>query len=400
MFTSVLCWLVATFYTPVFTLSFFFGRCCTSYCNLSTSLASNWNPHTRETNADDAMNDYLTEPFVTMQAEDTENGVYQWAYKMATEINDVTASHQDDLTKYAVNLPADKTAADITEGYVFEIKLNPNAKWQDGTPINADSYIQIAALGSEANPYGYTQITAENKETVVTVINTILSCLFCITDETEQANYLKEALFVDSGEKGAEADYDTTAGCYKADDYTINYVMESQIDYYYALTSFTSTWLVYEDLYEAGKDTTGALVTTNYGTSVETSMSYGPYKLVSMQDDKQMIFEQNENWYGWEKGEDGTLVSYTNYEVDGETKQRYRATKIVIDVMTDDAAKQAFLKGELTDWAPPPRKSPTTPLQNSFTRLTKPTPCPSSSTAVLTLLRPWTKPRATLTPSY
>lgn len=304
------------------------------------------------------MNDYLTEPFVTMQAEDTENGVYQWAYKMATEINDVTASHQDDLTKYAVNLPADKTAADITEGYVFEIKLNPNAKWQDGTPINADSYIQIAALGSEANPYGYTQITAENKETVVTVINTILSGLFCITDETEQANYLKEALFVDSGEKGAEADYDTTAGCYKADDYTINYVMESQIDYYYALTSFTSTWLVYEDLYEAGKDTTGALVTTNYGTSVETSMSYGPYKLVSMQDDKQMIFEQNENWYGWEKGEDGTLVSYTNYEVDGETKQRYRATKIVIDVMTDDAAKQAFLKGELTDWAPSAEEIP------------------------------------------
>lgn len=217
---------------------------------------------------------------------------------------------------------------------------------------------QIAALGSEANPYGYTQITAENKETVVTIINTILSGLFGITDETEQANYLKEALFVDSGEKGAEADYDTTVGCYKVDDYTINYVMESQIDYYYALTSFTSTWLVYEDLYEAGKHTTGALVTTNYGTSVETSMSYGPYKLVSMQDDKQMIFEQNENWYGWEKGEDGTLVSYTNYEVDGETKQRYRATKIVIDVMTDDAAKQAFLKGELTDWAPSAEEIP------------------------------------------
>lgn len=228
---------------------------------------------------------------------------------MATEINDVTASHQDDLTKYAVILPADKTAADITEGYVFEIKLNPNAKWQDGTPINADSYIysmkqllnpqmrnyranlyyagesavaggsayynagapiynpmvapygegeegdysydldagiesgmayvnvtsegmtlysmslsdlnsnyglgldeQISALSSEANPYGYTQITAGNKETVVTVINTILSGLFGITDETEQANYLKEALFVDSGEKGAEADYDTTVG--------------------------------------------------------------------------------------------------------------------------------------------------------------------------------------------
>ena len=113
-----------------------------TFNDYTTALANNWNPHTWETNADDAvLSGYLSSPFVTMQAEDTENGVYQWVYEMATEINDVTAEHQDDLTKYAVNLPADTAAEDVTEGYVFEIKLNENAKWEDGTPINADSYI-------------------------------------------------------------------------------------------------------------------------------------------------------------------------------------------------------------------------------------------------------------------
>ncbi len=419
-----------------------------TYNSYSTSLASNWNPHTWETNADDAMNDYLTEPFVTMQADDTENGVYQWVYKMATEINDVTASHQDDLTKYKVYLPEGKTAADITEGYVFELKLNPNAKWQDGTPINADSYIysmqQLLAPemknyranlyysgesavaggfdyyygggdayneaagaytmdqltkgedGQYVTPEGYkvylavdyalaTQLGGDTLKAYVegygekyfkldTWEELVALCddkgLVPLTDE----NYALFAPVTTGNPEWNETEADLpmyfvytvampamewdTVGLYKVDDYTINYVMESQIDYYYALTSFTSTWLVYEDLYEAGKDTTGTLVTTNYGTSVETSMSYGPYKLVSMQDDKQMIFEQNENWYGWEQGEDGTLVSYTNYEVDGETRQRYRATKIVIDVMTDDAAKQAFLKGELTEWAPSAEEVP------------------------------------------
>ena len=101
-------------------------------------------------------------------------------------------------------------------------------------------------------------------------------------------------------------------GLYKTDDYTIYYVMENPIDYYYGLTSFTE----------------------------------------SLQEDKQIVFTQNENWYGWEKQPNGALLSYTPYLVDGEHVQRYQTTKIVINVMDDDAAKQAFLKGELVSWAP------------------------------------------------
>ncbi len=420
-----------------------------TYNDYTSALANNWNPHTWETNADDAILGYLSMPFVNMQAEDTENGVYQWIYEMATEINDVTASHQDDLTTYAVSLPEGAAATDITEGYVFELKLNPDAKWQDGTPINADSYIysmqqllnpemknyranlyyagESAIAGGNGYYYGgsdalteaagaYTMdmltvgedgqyVTAEGYKVYLAVGYALATQLggnslqdyveaygdayfgmdtweelVALCDENglvplTDDNYALFAPVTTANEAWGETEADLpmyfvygvpmpevgfeTVGLYKVDDYTINYVMQAQIDYYYALTSFTSTWLVYEDLYEAGKDTTGTLVTTDYGTSVETTMSYGPYKLESFQEDKQMVLVQNENWYGWEEGEDGTLVSYTDYLVDGENVQRYRTTKLVINVMTDDAAKQAFLKGELDGWAPSAEELPT-----------------------------------------
>ncbi len=141
-------------------------------------------------------------------------------------------------------------------------------------------------------------------------------------------------------------------GCYKVDDYTIRYVTQTAIELNYFLTSCTSNWLVHKATYEAGYDTTGDLKTTNYNTSLETTMSYGPYKIESLETDKQIVFTQNENWYDWETI-DGQLVSVTDFQVDGEYVQQYQTTKVVIDVIADTAAvKQAFLKGELDDWAP------------------------------------------------
>ena len=417
-----------------------------TYNSYTTALGSNWNPHTWETSADDSMLGYVSSPFCTMQALDTENGVYQWIYEMATEIIDVTADYQGDLTKYNVTLPAGVAdASEVTSGYVYQIKLNPNAAWENGEAINADDYIYsmqqllnpkmhnyranlyvsgesalagaynyynsgaplyapiVPAYGSDeepdysfdwnaalaegnlylnvsttgmtlasytlddlvnyynggvgaeyytaiadaANVYGYTLITADNLETAKNLVTNALAPFGLeYSDEL-----FMECLFYISG-YGDEYTYDTV-GCYKVDDYTINYVCQTQLDINYFLTSCTSTWLVYEELYEAGKDTSGELVTTNYGTSVETTMSYGPYRLSDLQKDKQVIYVQNENWYDWEKQEDGSLLSFTDYTVDGkENVQRYQTTKIVINVMDEAAAKQAFLKGELTSWAP------------------------------------------------
>ena len=397
-----------------------------TYNSYSTALGNNWNPHTWETNADDTILTYLSTPLASMVAMDTVNGVYQWTFLAATDVVDVTAEHQDDLTKYPVKLPEGATADTITEGYVYEIRLNPDMKWEDGTPITADDYIysmqqllnpdmqnyrsNLYWSGESAVAGGNAYYNA-NKETVYKDLaslgyasvadalaagQTVLIDVWdfygasgytdadgnecpqyvSVTDETVYDREAKDDAFSGAAiwegyqaylEVGcdyasdvvigvANENYGATfdvVGCYKVDDYTIRYVNEAYIERNYFLGSMTSNWLVNEDLYEAGKETSGSLVTTNYNSTKDTTMSYGPYKIESLQDGKQIVFVQNENWYGYQKDENGKLYALTPYEVDGEHVTWYQTQKIVIDVMTDDAAKQAFLKGELNAWTPP-----------------------------------------------
>ena len=436
-----------------------------TYNSYASALGTNWNPHTWETSADSSIAGYLEMPLVTMQALDTENGVYQWIYEMATSITDVTATHQSDLTKYGSTLPENedgttKAATEVTEGYVFEIKLNPNAKWQNGDVINADSYIYsmekllnskmrnyranlyydaesalAGAMGyfnSEApiyspvvtypaddpvysvdpaetqtyisltavptfapytfktlcedygivskatydalaeltNSYGYIPVNEENMELIMKGV-----VEYCggfnfgpdVTPEMAAEEYFDEFTFYVSG-VGDKVEWDTV-GLYKVDDYTINYVCQTQIDYNYFLTSCTSNWLVHPSTYEATMEEEAGLTITKYGTSKETSMSYGPYMMETFEDDKQVVFVQNPNWYGWEKTESGYLYSMTPYEVDGEHRQRYQTTKIVIDVMTTEVAYQKFLKGELMDYAPTPEELTEYTLSDRLTRV-------------------------------
>ena len=417
-----------------------------TYYTYGTSLALDWNPHTWQTSAEsNLLGLYLTSPFVTMQAKDTEDGVYQWVFEMATAINDVTADHQDDLTKYKVELGG-KDPSEVTEGYVYEFVLNEKACWQDGTPINADSYVyslkamldpamknyrannyysgdsaiagaydyyfagsvanndngatnayKFADLvkgedGTYATPEGYPvfwgvayalewlqgdtlkdyveaygdqyfgmetwdALAAQiDEEGLVPVTDETYAQIAGVTTTNSAWNESEDDLYgymVYKVEMPV-VDFDVV-GFYKVDDYRFNMVYANAMPSYEECLYYNGDWpwLVYEPIYEANKDTTGKLVTTSYNNNAENTMSYGPYKLESFQADKQMVLVRNENWYGWEKAEDGSLVSYTGYEVNGEHVQRYQTTKVVIDVMTDDAAKQAFLKGELLDWAPP-----------------------------------------------
>ena len=410
-----------------------------TYKTATTALGSNWNPHAWETSADDSMLGYISSPFVDMSIKDSEKGVYQWVFEMATAVTDVTAANQGDLIKYPVNLPDGKTATDITEGYVFEIKLNPNAKWENGEKITADDYVESfkrlldpAMKNYRANLYydgesavaggaeyyyagsyaeleapaldslvkdadgtyktadgqkvwipttaglswlgGYSLATyvgaygadyfgveafealsemadadgnvALTDESLALIVEVITAVPAWGESEADAVNYIKYHKYY------AECEYDDVVGMYKVDDYTIRYVCDTYLGYNYFLTSLTSTWLVYVPLYDQLKDTTGDLVTTTYGTSMETTMSYGTYKMASLEKGKQVVYVRNENWYGWEKDANGNLVSYTNFEVDGAKRMQYKTTKIVIDVMDENAMRQTFLKGELSDWAP------------------------------------------------
>ena len=421
-----------------------------TYHSYSSSLGSNWNPHTWETNADDSISGYITSPLVDMSIKNSKTGEYQWVFEMAESVTDVTATHQDDLTKYASTLPSGVTdASTVKEGYVFEIKLNKNAKWQNGEAINAETYVTSMKLllspkmkNYRANTYltgdsalagakeyyyqgwnygdatnAYEHYDAANDEKLI----------FHWKQENSTKTYMLNWVYENYGDYIGTASYPTlldffangfggtftkdnafyesmdgksikdikaneemkaaweelvgfwneseddtlqlvateyekpavdwnTVGIYKVDDYTFNYVLQTYEDKDYFMTSLTSNWLVYEPLYTKLYDESGKLTTTKYDTSLETTMGYGPYKLSSFQAGKQMVFVQNENWYGYQKDEKGKLVSYTQFLVDGKKVQQYQTDKIVVDVMNDDTAKQKFMKGELDDWAPLPEE--------------------------------------------
>ena len=413
-----------------------------TYHTSMTALGNNWNPHAWEMSNEDTMMSYVLAPLATMSIEDSINGVYQWIYVAADSVTDVTAEHQDDLTKYNVILPEGQTAEETEKGFVFEIKLNPDMKWENGDIINADSYIysmkalldpamknyraNLYIAGESAvaggNEYYYSGSTAwldcasayrmadllvaedgtyttpdgnvvmfsvagglewlggnsladyvgsygdamfdvasfealqaladENGNVAVNdeTIDLLTKVITFSADWGETADNVADYLVY--GQTFDEVDYDETVGCYKVDEYTIRYVTKTALDINYFLTSCASNWLVHEGLYEAGKDTSGKLVTTDYCTSKETTMSCGPYRIESLQPGKQLVYVKNENYYLFSQDESGRYVGYTEYLVDGESVEAYQADRVVYDVMDVDATKQAFLKGQLSEWTP------------------------------------------------
>ena len=90
----------------------------------------NWNPHSWETNADNIFAAYCEMGLVDVTI--GKDGGYEWCYEMADSIEDITKDFAD---KEKWGIGADET------NRVWQIKLNKDAKWDDGTPINADTYV-------------------------------------------------------------------------------------------------------------------------------------------------------------------------------------------------------------------------------------------------------------------
>ncbi|MGI5900837.1 MAG: ABC transporter substrate-binding protein, partial [Christensenellales bacterium] len=450
-----------------------------TYRAYTTALASNWNPHSWETNADNSVLDYLSEGFVNLAPKNTQAGEYQWVFDMAESITDVTKDSADILATFhsdAFETAAeaqtwiDELGEDNPGQIVYQIKLREGLKWEDGTPINADSFVKSADLlldpdmknyranlyvagesaiaGALGRFYSDSLVYVDNlthgnfavlslddlelvggkyvqknshygvffgmNHSVIALDGDTLKYYVdnyapyfpqdvwaamlehVITDETDPHAYelelnettmplieqffAQQAAFNFGGLEGwqfflfveelfPEKSFDTV-GLFKetsdATGLTFNYVMATPLDESQAFVSFTSTWLVHEATYNAHKDTTGELATTSYGTSVATTKSYGPYKLQTLEAAKQMVLVRNENWHGWTKDEKGKLSSTTLFEVDGEVRPQYQATRVVIDVLDDAAAKQKFLAGELSSYAPTASELPEYTLSDSL----------------------------------
>jgi ABC-type transport system substrate-binding protein len=261
---------------------------------------TNWNPHTWEMNNDTYIPSYCEMGLVDL-AKKSGAEEYEFVYEMATNISDVTA--EDDyqqsafMTKWGVK--AGQT------GRVWKIDLNQSAKWEDGTVINADSY--VASMKEDLDP------AMQNYRAQV-----------YYTGDIEIAgahNYFNGA-----------GDWDSV-GLLKTGDYSLLYITANEVTPFYFKTNVTSNWLVYTSLYDSLKKTTGNLTATTYGTSASTYKSFGPYKLVSFEKDKQIKFARNDNWYGWK---------------DGKHDGQYKTTNITCDIIPQHAtALLSFQQGDL-----------------------------------------------------
>ena len=129
-------------------------------------------------------------------------------------------------------------------------------------------------------------------------------------------------------------------GLQKIDDYTIDVIIEQELENadFYVPYHLSSTWLVNKTLYEASWTTNADGTKSNlYGKTVANTISYGPYKLDSYEEDKQLKFSRNDQWYGW---------TDEAHVVNG--KRLYQTTNIQIDVIEKhESALLAFKKGQI-----------------------------------------------------
>ena len=293
------------------------------YRGYTSALGNNWNPHTWETSADKSVLDYLTTPLVSVLPYGRD-GDFRWSYDMAEEVRYVTAEAREDLLKYGSQLPEGKRIEEVDSGYVYEIKLREGLSFEDGTQITAESFVRSMELCLDPR--------FKNGRA-----NTYLSGEAAIAGAKECFDGVSDF---------------SSVGIYATGEGSFRYVTRAFIEMDYFLSSLTSSWLVNEEMYLRGVSKTGELYSTDYGTSVTTTSSYGPYKLVSHQGEKEMVFERNEAWFGWERDEQDRLVSHVDLGGDEGVIEQYMTTKIVINVIDSSTAKQLFERGELTEWTP------------------------------------------------
>ena len=411
---------------PGYTVETFEGSF--TYNDAVTVLSTNWNPHTTKTTDESYPTEFISSGLYSFIFNDEMNKVEgKEPYEGYKIIPEMAADFPVDVTDEIKSQDGNKYSIpeSATTGYAYKIKLNSDAKWENGEAITADTYVysmrellnpklknyrasdyysgslSIAgaefyanqgqtvaispdrvieneglsdldaflakygkmkayvnwkySLGDTYDPVSGKWIgTAEDKLVKTNITVSEMLRLF------HQVLVEREGLDVETAKSyfSSEISIDWTypesfsfdnVGIFKSDDYEITLVFDKSIAGFNLLYSLSGNWLVYEGLYEAGKSKvqgSADLYITNYGTSKETTMSYGPYKLTGLVEKSSMTFEKNGNWYGYSDGK-----HIYKDPVDGKVYPMYQTTKIFTRVVEKaETRKLMFLKGELMEY--------------------------------------------------
>ncbi len=126
-------------------------------------------------------------------------------------------------------------------------------------------------------------------------------------------------------------------GYFAKDDHTLVLALTKPLTGFYLNYALCSNMnLVHIPTYDKCTSVTDGVYSNSYGTSVDTYVGYGPYKLTDFLADSNMAFARNEFWHGY---------------FEEEHKGQYQTTNITYKQVSEASTRlEMFLKGELESY--------------------------------------------------
>lgn len=355
------------------------GTDCYTYRDWVETMPVNWNPQSWTSREEENILALTNPGLYAVTPAENENGYTLQPEMAASAPVDVTGQYAGNGT-YGV-------PGSAQSGYAYRIDLNPRAAWDDGTVINADTYLYSLRqmLSSEAkhsrapmfwngllcisNAWDYYMQDMVGQVTYRTLADAGYASVAEARNDGVTNLYLDMDGFwgLDCGWKslddstlirdeavpaGREEDlisasylyrnYLADGNSYSAYQTSFIGIRQSRI----AETAFEEVGILKTGEYQItlvlGRPlsaealqwalTTGWLVQEKYygegyATTVETSPSCGPYRLTVLEEDFYRL-ERNENWYGFTDGNhrrqyQATAVEYTRFETEAQAREAF-----------------------------------------------------------------------------
>lgn len=234
-----------------------------TYRTAVSEFPTNWSPALAATDADADLIRYLTVPLFAFDYNENRDRCVIKICAAAGEPADVTADY---VGRWGIR------AGDTCR--VWRIPLREDVTWEDGTPITSHDYISSARLLLDP-----------------AAKNTRAGLFFASSFKIVNAKKYYDSDGTDRRTEFSEVGFAAPS------DYELVIALEKPLDGAALRYALTESWLLKEDLYVSCESVIDGIYTNTYGTSVETTASCGPYKLVSFQKDQEYVLERNEYYF-------------------------------------------------------------------------------------------------------
>lgn len=285
---------------------------------------------------------------------------YLYAGQHGYAENMISENYADEEYVAVADMEVDADGYFLVDGKDIAINLGDGGNWGDPLAVyyqagyaelfvkdGVDLYVEVLSPAADDN--NYVRVNQEIYEAlshIIAALHGYESADAYAADAGEYA-YLEWEEFCYYGEDFAAMDF-SGVGIVKTGEYELVYIYTNPIENpdYNVPYNGLGYYLVYEPLWESCKtyfNANGdrvsadsadvASITTTYGTSVDTTKSFGAYKLTYFELDKAYTLERNDAWFGYH---------------DGNHSGWYQADIYTVQVIEEHAtALMAFLNGEI-----------------------------------------------------